>query len=187
MHITEISSNPISPIRKAYLNFEGVKVLVKTSIRSPIRKLQAILSRSLSPIITQGVEIIIVGYDNLIYKDIILPILSVVESIIRIVECIDVSKMITPELKQFYNSIVEVLGIGTMYDVLMKCAYIKSIKGVEEVCNLFVRLVSKIFDSIKDIFGQLINIVNWIIDSTKNSVETLKLAIETPKEINLDE
>jgi DNA-directed RNA polymerase len=128
-----------------------------------------------------------VGYENLIYEDIVLPILSVVASIIRIVECIDVAQMVTPELKQFYNSISQVLGIGTTFDVLMKCAYINSLKGVKEVCDLFIKLISKVFDSIGDIFTQLINIVNWIIDSTKNSVENLQLMIENPKEINLDE
>lgn len=185
-HIAEICSNPISPIKEAYLNFDGIKVLIKTSIRSPIRKIQAILSKSLSPLITQGVEVIMVGYENLIYEDIILPILSVVESIISIVECIDVSQMITPELKQFYNAISEVLGIGTTFNVLMKCAYVNSIKGVKEVCELFIRLISKVFDSIEDIFNQMINIVNWIIDSTKNSIENLQLTIEKPKEIDLD-
>jgi hypothetical protein len=48
-------------------------------------------------------------------------------------------------------------------------------------------LISKVFDSIGDIFTKLINIVNWIIDSTKNSLDNLQLMIENPKEINLDE
>lgn len=186
-HIALICSNPISPIKEAYMNFKGVKVLIKTTICSPIRRLQAFFSKSLSPIIMQGVEVIMVGYENLIYTDIILPILSVIESVVRIVECVDVSQLITPELKQFYNSVAKVLGIGTMFNVLMQCAYVKSLEGVKEVCNLFINMISKVFDSIKDIFDQMINIVNWLVDSTKNSSESLQLKIENLEEINLDE
>lgn len=183
-HITNICSNPIALLEKAYLNFKGIKVLIKTSIRMPIKKIQAFYSKSLTPILAQGVQVIMVGYDNLIYDKIILPILSVIESIVKIVERIDISRLITSELIRFYNTTAEVLGIKTTFDILTKCAHIKSIKEMKDVYNLFAKLVSKIFDSIADIFNQMINVVNWIIeDPDKKS----QLAFEIPKNIDLDE
>lgn len=182
-HIATIASNPVSLIKEAYLNFDGVKVLIKTGIRAPIRNLQCLFKRSLSPLASQGVEILMVGYDHLIYRDIILQILYVLECLIHVVEILDKQQMISPELVNFYNSIGNVLGIATTYNILMRCAYINSIKGVKEVADIFVRLLTSVYTSIEDIFKQLGNIVNWISNSMSGNQYAMLTITEIPQTV----
>ena len=180
-HIATVASNPIALIKEAYLNPDGIKVLIKSAIRSPIRRLQCLFTRSLSPLASQGVEILMVGYDNLIYQDIVLQILHVLECLINVVRIIDKEQMISPELVNFYNSIGKVLGIGTTYDILMRCAYINSIKGIKEVSDIFVKLLTSVYDSIEDIFNQLGNIVDWISNSMSGNQQSILTITEIPQ------
>lgn len=185
-HIASVASNPLSLIKEAYLNPDGIKVLIKTSIRSPIRKLQSLFTRSLSPLATQAVEIIMVGYDNLIYEDVILQIMRVLECFIRIIEILDRSQMIVPELKNFYNSIGQVLGIGTTFDLLMRCAYIKNISDIQKIGDIFVNLLTTVYESIEDIFNQFVNIAEWINASIAGNLSEVKpIQLTKPKELVL--
>lgn len=180
-HIAIVASNPVALIKEAYLNPDGAKVFIKSAIRSPIRNLQCLFTKSLSPVASQGVEILMVGYDNLIYQDIVLQILYVLECLINVVRILDKEQMISPELVNFYNSIGKVLGIGTTYDILMRCAYINSIKGVKEVSDIFVKLLTSVYDSIEDIFNQLDNIVDWISNSISGTQQSALTITEIPQ------
>lgn len=167
--ITTISTNPITIIEKVLISVDGVRILIK----SPFRKIRSLVSFSKKPLLEQNVDLIVCGYEKLIYNDIVVSSLNIFSSLIKSMEIIEkrvndvVELDITQNYKNIYNDFIKNLSIEQLRFNLTNLINSENKEEIKDNIKILLSAFSNTIQSVEEMFKNYLEILNRITEKLK--------------------
>lgn len=167
--ITAISTNPITIIEKVLISVDGVRILIK----SPFRKIRSLVSFSKKPLLEQNVDLIVCGYEKLIYNDIVVSSLNIFSSLIKSMEIIEkrvndvVELDITQNYKNIYNDFIKNLSIQQLRFNLTNLINSENKEEIKDNIKILLSAFSNTIQSLEEMFKNYLEILNRITEKLK--------------------
>lgn len=167
--ITTISTNPITIIEKVLISVDGVRILIK----SPFRKIRSLVSFSEKPLLEQNVDLIVCGYEKLIYNDIVVSSLNIFSSLIKSMEIIEkrvndvVELDITQNYKNIYNDFIKNLSIEHLRFNLTNLINSENKEEIKDNIKILLSAFTNTIQSVEEMFKNYLEILNRITEKLK--------------------